>query len=324
MIRLIKPNYRYWQHYLDAMKEFEMAGDFRELQQNASVTLRTFRVLEESEGSALGMVPCNHFWLLNGSRFIGMGVARHYLDSSLELSGGHISYLVRPSLRNRGWEAKLLSLLIKECGKLGIKSVLVTFPESSRSEVEAARNSGCRVFDQISPSVDGHSINIMRSLADTNIRIQTWRDPRFIFKDINLISSSEIDLELVRKIPSDRSYCPIYSFAIVKSGTRHRVGFIELRVGFDIEIFCSGNIGYYIEDRHRGRGYASKAACLLVPLARKHHMNRLTITCNPENLASAKTAENIGARYLEFIKLPKSCGQYKQGDRFKRRYVLDI
>jgi tagatose 1,6-diphosphate aldolase len=110
----------------------------------------------------------------------------------------------------------------------------------------------------------------------------------------------------------------------VLAGTNSKVGYIDLRIGYDAEIYCSGNIGYRIDERSRGHGYAGKAAKLLVPLATAHHMNMLTITCNPDNIASARTAEHLGARYVELIKLPRNSDQYKQGDRFKRRYYWTL
>ena len=324
MIRLIKPSIEYWQHYLEAMRECQRAGDVIKIQKNATLALRAFRALSEGKGLPPGVAPSDHFWLLNGSRLIGAGFANHCLNNDLESNGGHIQYLVRPSYRNRGWEAKLLSLLIRECGKHGIKCALITYPEPNKPAAEAAYKNGARVFDQVRQVIDGRAINIVRCLADTKIRIQTWREPGFKFREVNRISGNEVDLELSLTIPADRSYCPSYRFNIVKSNDRRKLGAVDLRIGFDPEIFCSGNIGYFIDERQRGHGYACKAAGLLASLAYAHHMRALTITCNPDNIASARTAENLGARYLELIRLPKSSGQYQQGDRFKRRYIWDL
>ncbi|MDR1558589.1 MAG: GNAT family N-acetyltransferase [Clostridiales bacterium] len=324
MIRLIKPSVEYWQDYLEAMRECQKAGDIIEIQKNAAIALRSFKALEEGRGLPEGIVPCDHFWLLSGRRFIGAGVARHCLNDALERNGGHINYIVRPALRSRGWDAKFLSLLIKECGKHGIKCALITYPESNRRAEEAANRCDCNPLDRISAEEGPPPVIITRCLADTKIGVQTWREPMFKFKDAVRIFGAEVDLELALTIPADRSYCPTYRFNILKSGTRHRVGYIDLRIGFDPEIFCSGNVGYYVDERQRGHGYAAKAAVLLAPLARAHHMRTLTITCNPDNPASAKTAEKLGARYLELIRLPKTSGQYKQGDRYKRRYIWDL
>ena len=336
MIRLIKPVIEYWQDYLEAMRECQMAGDiskqmnlsaqstYTQLEKNATAALRAYKALEEGRGLPEGIVPCNHFWLLNGNHLVGVGAARHYLTNDLEMNGGHIDYLVRPSLRGRGWEAKLLSLIIKECGKRGIKNVLITHPDSNRTAAEAADRNGCHIFDQVTLTTGAVQQNIVRRLADTKIHIQTWRDPKFEFKNAAHILGNEVELELSSTVLGDRFYCPAYHFNILKSGTLFKVGKIDLRIGYDPEIYCSGNIGYSIEDRQRGHGYAAKAASLLTSLARAHGMHVITITCNPDNIASAKTAENLNAQYLELIKLPKSSGQYKQGDRFKRRYIWEL
>ena len=324
MIRLIKPCIEYWLDYLEAMRECERAGEIIQVQKNAAAALRSFRIMEEGRGLPLGIVPCDYFWLLNNNQFIGVGAARHYLNNDLEMNGGHIDYLVKPSLRGRGWEAKLLSMMIRECGKHGIKSALITHPEYNWLAAEAANRNGCRVYDQIDLRNGSSTVTIVRRLADTKINIPTWRDDQFEFKSPARISGEEVDLELTSTEAETRRYCPAYHYNIVKTGSRYKVGNIDLRVGYDPEIFCSGNIGYSVDDRQQGHGYAAKAALLLAPLARAHHMNIITITCNPDNIASAKTAENVGAKYLELIRLPRSSGQYKQGDRFKRRYIWDL
>ena len=336
MIRLIKPGIDYWPNYVDAVRECKRAGNLIEQmnmsahitntvqENNVSKAMREFRALEQVNSLPRYTNPCDHFWLLNGQQLIGIGVTRHYLSNDLEKNGGHIQYLVRPSFSRRGWEAKLLSLLIKECGKRGIKTALITYPGSNTIAAEAAKMAGGRVFDQVEAVSGGVKTNIVRCLADTKIKIRTWREPGFKFRDIKRISGQEVCLQLAFTVPEDISYCPAYRFNILDSRTRGKVGYIDLRIGYDSEIFCSGNIGYSIQERHRGHGYAGKAAGLLAPLASAHHMRDLSITCNPDNLASAKTAESLGARYLELIKLPHTSGQYKQGDRFKRRYIWKL
>jgi len=324
VIRLIKPCIEYWLDYLGAMRECEMAGEIKQIHKNAATALRAFRAMEDGQGLPPGIVPCDYFWLLNNNQFIGVGGARRYINRDLEMNGGHIDYLVRPSLRGRGWEAKLLSLLIKECGKRGVKSVLITHPEFDRRAAEAANRNGCRAIDQVTLVSGANKINIVRRLADTKIRVRTWREPGFAFQKAERIYGDEIDLELVSAEPESRALCPTYRFNIVRAGSLNKVGFIDLRIGYDPEIFCSGNIGYFVEERCRGRGYSAKAARLLAPLARAHHMDTISITCNPDNPASAKTAENLGAKYVELIRLPRGSNQYRQGDRFKRRYVWEL
>ena len=54
-------------------------------------------------------------------------------------------------------------------------------------------------------------------------------------------------------------------------------------------MFYGGNIGYGINAEHRGNNYAGKACKLLFKLAKKHSLDYLYITCDPTNIASAKT-----------------------------------
>ena len=53
-------------------------------------------------------------------------------------------------------------------------------------------------------------------------------------------------------------------------------------------------------------------------------MQELWITCNPENVASRKTCERLGAVYIETVSLPTNHILYERGERQKCRYRLDL
>jgi predicted acetyltransferase len=63
---------------------------------------------------------------------------------------------------------------------------------------------------------------------------------------------------------------------------------------------------------------------LVIPLAKAHGMTHLWITCNPENAASRRTIERLGATFVEVVDIPKSNLLYEKGERQKCRYRLDI
>ena len=73
-----------------------------------------------------------------------------------------------------------------------------------------------------------------------------------------------------------------------------QAGVCDLRIGHNEGVYYGGNIGYGVGEPHRGRHYAGKACLLLFQLAKKHGMDYLYITCNPENTASRKTCEYAG------------------------------
>jgi predicted acetyltransferase len=101
------------------------------------------------------------------------------------------------------------------------------------------------------------------------------------------------------------------------------IGGIGLRIGAtpELEMF-SGNMGYHVYPPARGHHYAERSCRLLLPLARRHGMRLLWITCNPENIASRKTCEHLGATLVDIVNIPRNHEFYSRGERQKCRYRL--
>ena len=101
-------------------------------------------------------------------------------------------------------------------------------------------------------------------------------------------------------------------------------GSIGLRIAtsFDLEMYL-GHIGYKVFPFARGRRYAERACRLVLPLARRH-LRTLWVTCNPENIASRRTCERLGATLVDIVTVPQSHALYARGDRQKCRYRLDL
>jgi len=102
-------------------------------------------------------------------------------------------------------------------------------------------------------------------------------------------------------------------------------GGIGLRIGNNPEIeMFSGNIGYHVYPPARGRHFAERACRLLLPLARRHGMERLWITCNPENAASRRTCERLGARLIDTVTIPGDHPFRMRGETAKCRFMIDL
>jgi len=102
-------------------------------------------------------------------------------------------------------------------------------------------------------------------------------------------------------------------------------GSISLRIGHSENLdYYLGHIGYHVLPPGRGHHYALRACRLLLPLARAHGHKTLWITCNPENEASRRTIESLGATLVEIVQVPRDNALYAQGDRQKYRYRLDL
>ena len=127
------------------------------------------------------------------------------------------------------------------------------------------------------------------------------------FLDPGVLADDAVTLRVAELHEANPAYgiVPSYAFAIHRRRDDQPVGQISLRLS-DAERFLLyyGQIGYGVDATHRGHGYASRAVRLLVPFARRHGFPELWITCGPENVASRRTCENAGFRFVEIVPVP--------------------
>ena len=90
------------------------------------------------------------------------------------------------------------------------------------------------------------------------------------------------------------------------------------------DLRCPGQIGYEVDEPHRGHRYAARSCRLLLPFAAAHGLAAVWLTVDPANFASRRTCEIIGARYIETIRIPKDHEMYRRGARYRRRYRLEV
>ncbi|HSV14470.1 MAG TPA: GNAT family N-acetyltransferase, partial [Tepidisphaeraceae bacterium] len=102
-------------------------------------------------------------------------------------------------------------------------------------------------------------------------------------------------------------------------------GGIGLRIGNTPNIVqYVGHFGYQVYPPARGHHLAERACRLLLPLARRHGLDELWITCNPDNIASRRTCERLGATLVNIVPVPKDHELYSRGDYQKCRYRLAL
>ena len=140
------------------------------------------------------------------------------------------------------------------------------------------------------------------------------------------LRDGELTLELAKYLPGDPGLerAPAYRFTMVHAETGEAMGDIELRNGnySGIRLY-SGHLGYEVYPAFRGQRYAERACRLLLPVARHLGIDPLWITCNPENAASRRTCERLGAELVETVDIPPHINLYANGDRQKCRYRLE-
>ena len=123
--------------------------------------------------------------------------------------------------------------------------------------------------------------------------------------------SRQFHLRLLKTIPAQpqKKYLPAYLFEMVANG--QPVGRCTLRVGYNDLIPYAGNIGYEVEEEHRGHHYALSSCRLLLQLARRHRMQEVLITCREDNFASRRTCEQLGATPAGRVDVPVNHEMYR-------------
>ncbi|HEX6514028.1 MAG TPA: GNAT family N-acetyltransferase [Nocardioidaceae bacterium] len=89
--------------------------------------------------------------------------------------------------------------------------------------------------------------------------------------------------------------------------TQHQVviGFLELRhILNDYLQETGGHVGYSIQPTYRRRGHATRALGVALDPGRELGLDRVLVTCDDDNLASAKTIETQGG-VLEDVRADK-------------------
>ncbi len=159
--------------------------------------------------------------------------------------------------------------------------------------------------------------------------------PRTIREDPELASTTRADLvQQVQLWPGGRQQAdpsqgivPSYHYWM-EVRTPQGIGIagaVALRIGSsqDIELYY-GHIGYHVYPPFRGHHYAERSVRLLLPLAYAHGINPVWITTNPDNDASRRTCERLGAELVEIVPVPRRHPLYLRGDHAKCRYRLDL
>lgn len=119
---------------------------------------------------------------------------------------------------------------------------------------------------------------------------------------------------------------PIYLLDILLRGSDTKVGQIVLRLDAEDRglVDFAGHIGFAIAAEHRGHRHALRATRLLGPLARRHGFFELWLMTSPQNLASRRTIELLGAMYVDTVEVPAGSDMHALGMHEVRRYRWDL
>jgi tagatose 1,6-diphosphate aldolase len=146
-------------------------------------------------------------------------------------------------------------------------------------------------------------------------------------RDAAAMADSELELVLVETLPPAASpwAVPAYIFDMRHRPTAQRAGRISLRRGVTENILkYAGHIGYAVNEPFRGHHFAERACRLILPLVRAYGTTELWITCGPDNPASQRTIERLGAQFVEVVDVPPEYPLTEGVIRKKCRYRLAV
>ncbi len=98
--------------------------------------------------------------------------------------------------------------------------------------------------------------------------------------------------------PEDPDKVPCEFFWVTDGEPEEVVGFLALRTRLNDWLFNEGgHIGYSVRPSRRRQGHASRALGLAVRRAAELGIERALVTCDDDNVASARTIETNGGVY---------------------------
>jgi tagatose 1,6-diphosphate aldolase len=147
----------------------------------------------------------------------------------------------------------------------------------------------------------------------------TTEPPPFRFLNPGPLVDGDLELVLVSAEPCDTRHgvVPQYNFEMRLTGMATKIGLIKFRPHLTDKLKqYGGNLSYDVDEGYRGHRYAARGCWLLFPLARGHRLRSLLVTCDPDNVASCRTCELIGARCADTIEAEIEPGKYRRTCRF--------
>lgn len=153
--RLVFPDRKYWESYLEALREGYSDGggavipeeEIERIRSDPDAYIRELNAPKDTpvilkDGTKSPRVPQHVLWLVTQDCFIGNANIRLALNECTQNIGGHIGYGIRPSFRRRGFGKKVLELALKYLKEYGLDQALLTCSASNTGSENVIRANG--------------------------------------------------------------------------------------------------------------------------------------------------------------------------------------
>jgi predicted acetyltransferase len=160
--KLIKPSVDCKHSFLEALDEFHGEGrylfvDRAKIEPKFESFIDEIRTgkrhLHKPYADWVEPVPETILWLVKDDQYIGTLNIRHRLNWHLEKWGGHVNFIIRPSMRRKGFGKKILQKGMPFVAYLGIDKALITLAPENKSAIKIVEFCGGVLQDE-TPATD--------------------------------------------------------------------------------------------------------------------------------------------------------------------------
>ena len=160
--KLVRPSEEYKDSFLAALQEYHQEDRYDYI---STAALKTdFNSFLETIRSERGHphqpyqewvhpVPETILWYVKNDEYLGTVEIRHRLNWHLEKWGGHIHFIIRPSMRRKGFGKKILLKAIPVASYLGVGKALLTVARDNKAAIKVIESCG-GVFESELPETE--------------------------------------------------------------------------------------------------------------------------------------------------------------------------
>lgn len=157
--KLARPGSEYKNSFLDALREYHAEGRYlyNDLHRTDTEFERFIASLRAEKGYPhqpwqdwVEPVPETVLWLVKDEHYLGSVYIRHRLNWHLEKWGGHIHFIIRPTMRGKGFGRKILLKSLPYANHLGIGEGLITVAPDNKPAIRTVEACG-GIFDDETP-----------------------------------------------------------------------------------------------------------------------------------------------------------------------------